>query len=90
MRFKRTYRPDQPSWLMRFGAFGGLVFMHVPVFIIILYAFTTEDRTYRFPPPGLTLHWFEKALAAPRPSRWCSARWPRSRWHARNSARRIH
>jgi putative spermidine/putrescine transport system permease protein len=37
--------------------------MHVPVLVIILYAFTTEDRTYQFPPPGFTLHWFEVALA---------------------------
>jgi putative spermidine/putrescine transport system permease protein len=37
--------------------------MHFPVLIIILYAFTTEDRTYEFPPPGLTLHWFKVALA---------------------------
>jgi putative spermidine/putrescine transport system permease protein len=37
--------------------------MHVPVAIIVLYAFTTEDRTYQFPPPGLTLHWFEVAFA---------------------------
>jgi putative spermidine/putrescine transport system permease protein len=29
----------------------------------VLYAFTTEDRTYQFPPPGLTLHWFEVAFA---------------------------
>jgi putative spermidine/putrescine transport system permease protein len=62
MLFKKSLRSDQPSWLLRLGAFGGLVFMHVPVFIIILYAFTTEDRTYQFPPPGLTLHWFEKAF----------------------------
>jgi putative spermidine/putrescine transport system permease protein len=33
------------------------------VLVIILYAFTTEDRTYQFPPPGLTLHWFEVAFA---------------------------
>ncbi|HUQ11413.1 MAG TPA: ABC transporter permease [Steroidobacteraceae bacterium] len=57
------YRPDEPSWLVRAGAFAGLAFMHVPVFIIILYAFTTDDRTYGFPPPGLTLHWFEVAFA---------------------------
>jgi putative spermidine/putrescine transport system permease protein len=62
MLFKTRLRSDQPSWLLRLGAFGGLVFMHVPVFIIILYAFTTEDRTYQFPPPGLTLRWFEKAF----------------------------
>jgi putative spermidine/putrescine transport system permease protein len=50
---------------MRLGAFAGLAFMHVPVLIIVLYAFTTDDRTYRFPPPGLTLHWFEVAFARP-------------------------
>ena len=32
--------------------------------IIVLYAFTTEDRTYQFPPPGLTLHWFAVAFGA--------------------------
>jgi putative spermidine/putrescine transport system permease protein len=59
----RRHRPDQPSWLTRVGAFAGLAFMHVPVFIIILYAFTTDDRTYQFPPPGLTWRWFEVAFA---------------------------
>lgn len=47
-------------WL-RLAAFGGLAFLHVPLLIIVLYAFTTEDKTYQFPPPGLTLHWFEVA-----------------------------
>jgi putative spermidine/putrescine transport system permease protein len=48
---------------VRAGAFAGLAFLHIPVLIIVLYAFTTEDRTYRFPPPGLTLQWFEVAFA---------------------------
>ena len=56
------YRADRPSWLTRIGAFGGLAFMHIPVLVIILYAFTTDDRTYRFPPPGLTMKWFEVAF----------------------------
>jgi len=56
------YRPDRPSLLVRAGAFAGLAFMHIPVLIIILYAFTTDDRTYAFPPPGLTLHWFDVAF----------------------------
>jgi putative spermidine/putrescine transport system permease protein len=56
------YRPDRASWFTRIGAFAGLAFMHVPVLIIILYAFTTEDRTYTFPPPGLTLKWFGRAF----------------------------
>ena len=29
----------------------------------VLYAFTTDDRTYAFPLPGVTLHWFEAAFA---------------------------
>jgi putative spermidine/putrescine transport system permease protein len=46
----------------KIAAFAGLAFMHIPVLLIILYAFTTEDQTYEFPPPGLTLKWFERAL----------------------------
>ncbi len=30
------------------AAWSGLAFLHVPVLITILYAFTTEDRTYQF------------------------------------------
>ena len=57
------YRGDRPSWLIRGGAFAGLAFMHIPVALIILYAFTTEDRSYQFPPPGLTFKWFGAAFA---------------------------
>jgi putative spermidine/putrescine transport system permease protein len=39
------------------GAWIALLFLHVPVLIILLYAFTTEEATYSFPPPGLTLRW---------------------------------
>src|SRR5512137_3173378 len=54
---------DRPSLLTRVAAGLGLLFLHFPVWVIVLYAFTTEDRTYQFPPPGLTLHWFEVAFA---------------------------
>jgi putative spermidine/putrescine transport system permease protein len=40
---------------------GGLAFLHVPVAIIALYAFTTDAATFQFPPPGLTLEWFAVA-----------------------------
>jgi len=56
-------RWDRPSTFTKLAAFAGLAFMHVPVLVIILYAFTTADRTYEFPPPGLTLRWFEAAFA---------------------------
>jgi putative spermidine/putrescine transport system permease protein len=37
---------------------GGLLFLHLPILLIFLYAFTTEDKSYQFPPPGLTTEWF--------------------------------
>ncbi len=54
---------NRPSLGAKLAAAAGLVFLHAPVWVIVLYAFTTEDRTYQFPPPGLTLHWFEVAFA---------------------------
>jgi putative spermidine/putrescine transport system permease protein len=54
---------NRPSLGQKIAAAAGLAFLHLPVLVIILYAFTTEDRTYQFPPPGLTLHWFEVAFA---------------------------
>ncbi len=53
----------KPSIGLRIAAGLALLFLHFPLFIIILYAFTTEDRTYQFPPPGLTLKWFGAAAA---------------------------
>jgi putative spermidine/putrescine transport system permease protein len=53
----------RPSLPLRIAAGLALLFLHFPLFIIILYAFTTEDRTYQFPPPGLTLKWFGAAAA---------------------------
>ena len=38
-----------------------LLFLHLPLLLIIVYAFTTEDRSYQWPPPGLTLKWFAVA-----------------------------
>ena len=54
---------ERPSLFTKVMAAAGLVFLHAPVWVIALYAFTTEDRTYQFPPPGLTLHWFDVAFA---------------------------
>ena len=44
---------------LKIGAIAGLLFLHLPILLIFLYAFTTEDKSYQFPPPGLTLKWFE-------------------------------
>lgn len=49
------------SPLLKIAAFGGLLFLHLPILLIFLYAFTTEERSFAFPPPGLTLKWFAVA-----------------------------
>jgi putative spermidine/putrescine transport system permease protein len=38
-----------------------LLFLYFPFLVILLYAFSTEDATFTFPPPGLTTDWFAVA-----------------------------
>lgn len=45
------------GWGIKLGAIGAFAFLHFPLLIIILYAFTTEEASFRFPPPGLTTQW---------------------------------
>jgi putative spermidine/putrescine transport system permease protein len=52
---------DRASWGLKAAAVGGLLFLHLPILLIFLYAFTTEERSYQFPPPGLTTQWFSVA-----------------------------
>jgi len=49
---------SEASLGLKLAALGGLLFLHLPILLIFLYAFTTEERTYQFPPPGLTTQWF--------------------------------
>ena len=51
----------QAPWLLKLAAVGGLLYLHLPMAFIFLYAFTTEDKSYQFPPPGLTTEWFAVA-----------------------------
>ena len=40
------------------AAWGVVLFLHVPLALIVLYAFSAEDKSYVFPPPALTTQWF--------------------------------
>ena len=40
------------------AAGAAILFLHFPILIILLYAFTTEEASFHFPPPGLTGQWF--------------------------------
>ncbi|PWV98236.1 putative spermidine/putrescine transport system permease protein [Hoeflea marina] len=65
MRSDRQHRTP-PG--LKIAAAAGLLFLHLPLLLIFLYAFTTEDKSYQFPPPGLTLKWF--AVTWNRPDVW--------------------
>jgi len=43
---------------LKVAAGAGLLFVYVPLIFIVLYAFTSDDRSFQFPIPGFTLKWF--------------------------------
>jgi putative spermidine/putrescine transport system permease protein len=59
---------DRAPLGLKIAAFAGLAFLHLPILLIFAYAFTTEERTYQWPLPGLTLKWF--AVTWNRPDVW--------------------
>ncbi|MEY4697883.1 MAG: hypothetical protein RIT14_2311 [Pseudomonadota bacterium] len=52
---------DRATPGLKIAALAGLLFLHLPILLIFLYAFTTEEKSYQFPPPGLTTQWFAVA-----------------------------
>lgn len=53
---------NQPRPLgLKISAIAGLLFLHLPLALIVLYAFTTEQKSFQFPPPGYTTDWFRVA-----------------------------
>jgi putative spermidine/putrescine transport system permease protein len=61
-RRARSGEPRAP-WPLRIAAWGGLVFLHAPIVLILIYAFNTEESAFTFPPKGFTLRWFAEAAA---------------------------
>jgi putative spermidine/putrescine transport system permease protein len=55
-------------WTLSTAAWAVVAFLHVPLALIILYAFSAEDKSYVFPPPALTTQWF--GVAWDRPDVW--------------------
>ena len=55
---------------LRLSALGAILFLHLPLLLIFVYAFTTEEKSYQFPPPGFTLQWF--SVAWNRPDIWAA------------------
>ena len=54
----RSEKGQSAPLLLKIAAIGALLFLHLPLLLIFVYAFTTEEKSYQFPPPGYTLKWF--------------------------------
>lgn len=46
------------GWGLSTAAWAVVAFLHIPLALIVLYAFSAEDKSYVFPPPALTTQWF--------------------------------
>jgi len=64
----KSFSFNQASWGLKFAALGGLLFLHVPIWIIFLYTLTPDEATFTFPLPGITFKWF--GIALQRPDMW--------------------
>ena len=67
MPSKKSPQPsgERASWFLKFGAIAMVLFLHIPLWLIFVYSFTTDTAAYTFPPPGFTLKWIPQALANP-------------------------
>jgi putative spermidine/putrescine transport system permease protein len=52
---------ERASLTLKIAAGAGLLFLHLPLVFIVVYAFSTEEKSYQFPPPGYTARWFAVA-----------------------------
>jgi putative spermidine/putrescine transport system permease protein len=50
-----------PRWFLRIGVGATMLFIYIPLAIVVLYSFN-ESRLLEWPPPGLTLEWWGKAI----------------------------
>jgi putative spermidine/putrescine transport system permease protein len=64
----RADRGNRAPLALKIAAGAGLLFLHLPILLIFVYAFTTEEKSYQWPPPGLTLRWL--AVTWERPDVW--------------------
>ena len=64
----RSDKANAAPLALKIAAGAGLIFLQLPILLIFVYAFTTEEKSFQWPPPGFTLKWF--AAAWNRPDVW--------------------
>ena len=61
----RSDKANSAPVALKIAAGTGLLFLQLPILLIFVYAFTTEEKSYKWPPPGFTLQWFGRAWDRP-------------------------
>ncbi|QLF71509.1 ABC transporter permease (plasmid) [Peteryoungia desertarenae] len=64
----RSDRSQSAGLSLKIAAIAGLAFLHLPILLIFVYAFTTEEKSFQWPPPGFTAKWL--AVTWNRPDVW--------------------
>ncbi|MBT9386272.1 ABC transporter permease [Pseudooceanicola sp. CBS1P-1] len=55
----------RPPLALTLAAAAGLVFLLAPIALIFLYAFSSEEKSFQWPPPGFTVKWIGVTLHRP-------------------------
>ena len=61
----RSDKMNAAPLALKLAAGAGLLFLSLPILLIFVYAFTTEEKSFKWPPPGFTLQWFGRAWDRP-------------------------
>ena len=63
MRSEAQPAGRRPPSALRVLAVLGLGFLYLPILLVAVYAFNTEESSFSFPPQGFTTRWFSAAFA---------------------------
>jgi putative spermidine/putrescine transport system permease protein len=61
----RSEKLNSAPLSLKIAAGTGLLFLQLPILLIFVYAFTTEEKSFKWPPPGFTLQWLGRAWERP-------------------------
>ena len=64
-RAGRATAGTKAGWSLTAAALAAILFLHIPLAFIVLYAFSTDAKSFVFPLPGLTTKWFAVAWDRP-------------------------
>ncbi len=58
----RSNASQRAPLALSLASIGAILFLNLPFLVVIFYSLTTDEQTYSFPLPGITLKWFGEAM----------------------------